>query len=172
MRSLERSLPLTLLRAREAVMDRFRPHLHAHGVTEQQWRVLRALAEYGAMDTSTLSRRVYLLMPSLSRIIRDLCGAGLLKKATPEGDKRVSIVSLSAKGQALFRTMSLESEEIYAALEGAVGRERYRALICELEQFIAAAAAERADHENEEKSEGARVALAGASREKMRAGIL
>ena len=41
----QRSLPMALLRARELLMERFRPMLSAHGVTEQQWRVLRVLHE-------------------------------------------------------------------------------------------------------------------------------
>lgn len=118
MRSLDESLPLQLLRAREAVMEHFRPHLHAHGVTEQQWRVLRALAEGGPSDAGSLARRVCLLMPSLSRILRDLAGAGLLKRSRKEGDGRMVIVSLTAKGRSLFQRMSAESEQIYAALEG------------------------------------------------------
>ena len=43
----DRSLPIMLLRAREAVMKRFRPMLKAHGLSEQQWRVLRVLNETG-----------------------------------------------------------------------------------------------------------------------------
>ncbi|MFT5000920.1 MAG: hypothetical protein ACI875_001925, partial [Planctomycetota bacterium] len=37
----EKSLPIMLLRAREAVMRRFRPMLRLHDLSEQQWRVLR-----------------------------------------------------------------------------------------------------------------------------------
>ena len=48
MRSIERSIPIALLRAREAVMAHFRPLLADRGYTEQQWRVLRILNEYGA----------------------------------------------------------------------------------------------------------------------------
>ena len=44
MRDFSRSLPMSLLRAREAVMRHFRPSLRDHGLTEQQWRILRALA--------------------------------------------------------------------------------------------------------------------------------
>jgi hypothetical protein len=40
-RDTRRALPIALLRAREAVMVRFRPILRYHGVTEQQWRVMR-----------------------------------------------------------------------------------------------------------------------------------
>jgi len=34
---------MELLKAREAAMERFRPMLREHGLTEQQWRVIRAL---------------------------------------------------------------------------------------------------------------------------------
>lgn len=136
MRSLDHSLPLMLLRAREAVMDHFRPHLHYHGVTEQQWRVLRALVEFGSLDAGTLARRVCLLMPSLSRILRDLASAGLLKRSRKEGDGRIVIVSLTAKGRNLFQRMSQESEHIYAALEKAIGTERFEALSASLEELI------------------------------------
>ncbi len=136
MRSLEHSLPLKLLRAREAVMDHFRPHLHAHGVTEQQWRVLRALAESGPADAGTLAKRVYLLMPSLSRILRDLAAAGLLKRTRKAADGRVAVISLTPKGRNLFQRMSEESEQIYAALETAIGAAKFELLAGELEQLI------------------------------------
>ncbi len=55
MRAFSRSLPMELLRAREAVMKRFRPALRDHGVTEQQWRILRALAHSGALEVSALA---------------------------------------------------------------------------------------------------------------------
>ena len=42
-----RNLPLLLLQARERVIAQFRPILKAHGLTEQQWRVLRALVDAG-----------------------------------------------------------------------------------------------------------------------------
>ncbi|MDP4593371.1 MAG: homoprotocatechuate degradation operon regulator HpaR [Beijerinckiaceae bacterium] len=136
MRSLEQSLPLKLLRAREAVMDHFRPHLHTHGVTEQQWRVLRALAEFGDMDAGTLAQRVCLLMPSLSRILRDLTAADLLLRSRKVGDGRMVIVSLSSSGRRLFERMSVESEQIYAALASAIGRKRLDELAGDLENLV------------------------------------
>jgi hypothetical protein len=38
-----RNLPLLLLQARERVIGHFRPVLNAHGITEQQWRIVRLL---------------------------------------------------------------------------------------------------------------------------------
>ena len=40
MRPFARSLPMQLLRAREVLMQEFRPHLRKQGLSEQQWRVL------------------------------------------------------------------------------------------------------------------------------------
>ena len=74
MRDFSRSLPMSLLRAREAVMRQFRPSLRQHGLTEQQWRILRALAATDAIEVTELARVAFLLGPSLSRILRDLDG--------------------------------------------------------------------------------------------------
>lgn len=40
-----RNLPLSLLRAREAVLCHFRPILTQFGLTEPQWRIIRALLD-------------------------------------------------------------------------------------------------------------------------------
>ena len=132
-------------------MDHFRPHLHHHGVTEQQWRVLRALAEYGPLDASTLARRVCLLMPSLSRILRDLALAKLLKRTRKEGDGRMVIVSLTPSGRGLFQRMSRESEQIYASLAAAIGRDRLDAMGADLEALIAALQEEPTHFQAKEK---------------------
>ena len=52
MREFSRSLPMSLLRAREAVMRQFRPSLRRHDLTEQQWRILRALASIDAIEVT------------------------------------------------------------------------------------------------------------------------
>jgi hypothetical protein len=50
MRPFARSLPMQLMRARELVMQHFRAHLHEHDLTDQQWRIIRALAEAEAVE--------------------------------------------------------------------------------------------------------------------------
>ena len=49
-RVAHRNLPMLLLRAREKMMERFRPLITSHGLTEQQWRVIRALNESGPLE--------------------------------------------------------------------------------------------------------------------------
>ena len=80
MREFSRSLPMSLLRAREAVMRQFRPSLRQYGLTEQQWRILRALAAIEAVEVTELARTAFLLGPSLSRILRDLEARQLVER--------------------------------------------------------------------------------------------
>ena len=79
-RATKASLPMSLLRAREAVMSHFRPMLDRHGVNEQQWRVIRVLAEAGQMDASEVAERANILAPSLTRMIKALSERGLIVK--------------------------------------------------------------------------------------------
>src|SRR5215831_10707129 len=98
MRDFSRSLPMSLLRAREAVMRQFRPSLRSHGLTEQQWRILRALAAIEAIEVTELARTAFLLGPSLSRILRDLDARGLIERRTAAADQRRAVVSITPRG--------------------------------------------------------------------------
>ncbi|GIT39591.1 MAG: hypothetical protein Ct9H300mP8_07870 [Gammaproteobacteria bacterium] len=80
LRSINLSLPMQLLRAREAAMSRFRPMLRGHGLTEQQWRVVRVLASEKELDIGDLSQKTFLLAPSLTRILKALVRDGLVTR--------------------------------------------------------------------------------------------
>jgi homoprotocatechuate degradation regulator HpaR len=116
MRDFSRSLPMSLLRAREAVMRQFRPALRQHGLTEQQWRILRALASIDAIEVTELARVAFLLGPSLSRILRDLEARHLIERKVAKADLRRGVVSISAKGLKLIEAVAPSSEAIYAAM--------------------------------------------------------
>jgi len=141
MREFERSLPMALLRAREAVMDRFRPVLRAHGVTEQQWRVLRALAATGPIDAGGLAGACRLLPPSLTRILRDLLARGLIARNTVARDQRVSEISITPRGRDLIAKVGPHSERQYgeiAELLGPGDLERLYDLLERLERRLTA----------------------------------
>src|SRR6202042_1083672 len=116
MRDFSKSLPMSLLRAREAVMKQFRPSLRRHGLTEQQWRILRALAAVDAIEVTELARVAFLLGPSLSRILRDLEAGHLIERKLAKVDLRRSVVSISARGLRLIEAVAPTSEAIYAAI--------------------------------------------------------
>jgi homoprotocatechuate degradation regulator HpaR len=116
MREFSRSLPMSLLRAREAVMRQFRPSLRNHGLTEQQWRILRALSSVAEIEVTELAHVAFLLGPSLSRILRDLEARQLIERRAAETDARRAVVSISAKGLKLIEAVAPTSEAIYAEI--------------------------------------------------------
>jgi len=136
-REFDRSLPMVLLRAREAVMDRFRPLLRAHGVTEQQWRVLRALSATGPIDAGGLADTCRLLPPSLTRILRDLLARGLISRDTNPEDQRVSEIAITASGAALIAKVGPHSESRYQEIAELVGPEDLEQLYALLERLEA-----------------------------------
>ena len=130
------SLPMSLLRARESVMRKFMPALQAHGLSAQQWRVMRALHEEHAQDLSTLAERCYLLKPSLSRIIRNLEARSIVHRLTDPQDQRVSVVSISPKGIRLFQTILPSSESQYTHITKQFGAKKLQHLHELLEQLV------------------------------------
>ena len=134
MREFSRSLPMSLLRAREAVMRQFRPNLREHGLTEQQWRILRALAAIDAIEVTELARTAFLLAPSLSRILRDLEARDLIERKTAETDLRRGLVSISDKGLRLMEVVAPSSEAIYAAITRRYGAKK----LAELQDMLGA----------------------------------
>ncbi|MGY4290982.1 homoprotocatechuate degradation regulator HpaR [Bradyrhizobium sp. LM2.7] len=140
MRDFSRSLPMSLLRAREAVMRRFRPSLREHGLTEQQWRILRALAAIEAAEVTELARTAFLLGPSLSRILRDLEARNLIERKTAKADLRRSMVSISEKGVKLMASVAPSSEAIYSEITRRYGARKLAELqdmLAELERSLA-----------------------------------
>src|SRR4030095_11340671 len=139
MRTFSQSLPMALLRAREAVMRRFRPELRRHGVTEQQWRILRALAHAGPLQVTEVASATFLLPPSLSRILPDMEARALIKRTQADADLRRSVISLEPKGLRLIATHAPSSEEIYEEIAQAFGTDRLTqlfALLKELEESL------------------------------------
>lgn len=124
LREFSRSLPMSLLKAREAVMAHFRHSLQHFGITEQQWRVLRALTSIETIEVTALAKATFLLPPSLSRILKDLEVRGLIHRRTPREDMRRGLISISERGRALIEQAGIHSEAIYVEITSRFGKER------------------------------------------------
>lgn len=140
MRDFRHSLPMELLKAREAAMARFRPMLRRHGLTEQQWRVIRALAAYENIDASELARRSFLLAPSLTRILQFLEREKLIKRSPDKDDQRRSVLVLTAKGRNIYELVGPDSEVLYASIEKQFGADKLESLYTLLAEFYTALA--------------------------------
>lgn len=128
LRKYEKSLPISLLRAREATTRYFKPFIDQHDLTMPQWRVMRALAEEEGLDARTLSERCVILPPSLTRIFRSLTQRGLISQVDCT-DARRHRVTLTNAGRALFEEVMEESEPHYQRLAAAFGAERLDSLM-------------------------------------------
>ena len=140
-----KSLPMMLLKGREATMQQFRPMLHAAGVTEQQWRVLRILEHDGSLEISELARRCLIMMPSISRTLQNMEARGWVTRQSMEGDKRKSEISISGSGRELVARVIPESDEIYRFIEQAFDSDKMnelKQLLEELHQSLSEAGVE------------------------------
>jgi len=140
LRDFQHSLPMELLKAREAAMSRFRPMLRQHGLTEQQWRVIRALAAYQRIDASELAKRSFLLAPSLTRILQFLERAQLIKRSSDANDQRRSVFALTNKGRRIYDEVGPDSELLYAEIEKEFGVDKLETLYKLLAEFYTALA--------------------------------
>jgi homoprotocatechuate degradation regulator HpaR len=131
-----RSLPMSLLRAREAIMVRFRPMLARHDVTEQQWRVLRVLSEHSPLDATEVADRASILAPSLTRIIKAMEDRGFLTKGKFADDGRRAQLSITPAGAQFIAAISPERQVIYQDIEDRFGPEDLEKLLDMLEALI------------------------------------
>ena len=117
----------------------FRPSLRRFGVTEQQWRVLRALSSVPSLEAADLARATFLLPPSLSRILADLAARDLVTRREDPRDLRRVVVSISPAGAELIDAVTPLSEGIYQDIAERFGPERLAALqqlLRELEEEV------------------------------------
>lgn len=134
--STRRSLPMALLRAREIIMSHFRPMLARHDITEQQWRVLRVLAEAGPLEATELANHASILPPSLTRIIKAMEERRFITRNRVKDDGRRTRLSISPAGLTLIEELSPERLAIYEAIEKRFGRDQHEQLLDMLEELI------------------------------------
>ncbi len=117
-------------------MAHFRPMLARHDITEQQWRVLRVLAETGPLEATELAGRASILPPSLTRIIKALEERRLITRNRVKDDGRRALLAITPSGVALIEDLAPERIAIYEAIEGRYGAEQYEQLLDMLESLI------------------------------------
>jgi len=124
-----RSLPIVLLRAREQVMVPIRTMLSDVGITEQQWRVLRVLDEFGPSDPTRIADASSLLLPSLTRILQKLDSKCLIDRSTDPIDRRRQVVRITPKGERLIAENRETSVQLTRIVEDRLGQDKYNQLL-------------------------------------------
>lgn len=129
-------LPVLMQKAREACVAETRDTLAGFGLTEQQWRVIRAAYEFGDMNAQVLAEKSAILGPSLSRILNRLEADGILTRNTSEGDLRELSIKLSATGKRLHNRVQPQLRKKYDALAERIDPRKLKQL-SDLLEFIA-----------------------------------
>ena len=134
--SLRRNLPLLLLRSREAVMARFRGILNQHGLTEQQWRVIRALLDESPLEPRQICERCQLLSASAAGVLARMEDLGLVQRERMAHDQRRVQVSVTPKSRAIARRIAPLAEAEYLLIEKALGAPLLAQLYASLDQLL------------------------------------
>jgi len=133
---VHRNLPRLLLQARESVMAHTRPSLREHGLSDQQWRVLRVLGEHGAVETGRVASEAYILGPSLTGVLARMERDGLIQRERDPADQRRTVVEATAKGRKMVARLSDTIETHYQWLEQSLGKQKLAQLYELLDQLI------------------------------------
>jgi len=131
-----RNLPLLLLQARESVLARFRPVLNANGVTEQQWRIVRALLESGPLEPRQIGALCGISSPSMVGILARMEALDLVTRERLEHDQRRVLVSLTATSRALAARLAPDIESTYGQIETLMSAEFVAGCYAMLDELI------------------------------------
>ena len=129
------SLTMALLQARESAMLFFRPSLNRHGLTEQQWRIIRVLRRYGELESHQLAELVCILKPSMTGVLQRMERNGMVRRYKASHDQRRVFVELTEAGRTCFERMSGEVENSYARLQEKFSEEKIHQLLMLLDEL-------------------------------------
>ena len=140
-----RNLPLLLLQARERVIARFRPILNAHGITEQQWRIVRALMDTGPLEPREIGALCRISSPSLAGVLSRMEELGYITRRRLDHDQRRVRVSLTPRSRGLAARMAPRIEATYQGIESVIGAEFSARFYRALDELIGALEQEEGD---------------------------
>ena len=137
MNPTHRNLPLLLLHAREAAMGHFRPILKHFGLTDQQWRILRALSESGdGLEPGQIAETCKIQKPSLTGIIARMVEMKWIDRHGSTVDQRRRIISLAPKGRVLVDRIAPLIDRQYRLIEESVGVDTLDAIYRSLDDAL------------------------------------
>ncbi|MCA0942099.1 MarR family transcriptional regulator [Salipiger pacificus] len=130
------SLPIALIRAREALLRELRPMLAEAGVSEPQWRILRVLLEGGPCSVQGLAEAACLQPASVSRILQSMVERALVQRVQDPENRRRQVITVTDTGRALVMRFTPASHAITDGFAERFGKDRYQSLIALLDAFI------------------------------------
>jgi len=102
-------LPYQIYRVSSLMNIRLSGRLKASGINLSQWRVLSVLRSQGQMSMSQIVDATLMEQPTISRVISQLHGDGMVEREISPEDSRVALVSLSERGRVLFDEIAVSA---------------------------------------------------------------
>lgn len=130
--STQKNIPLLLMRVRESMMRNFRPILTQWNLTEQQWRILRALYASHKLEPRELCDICCILSPSMAGILKRMEELNLIIKVPSETDKRRVLVEMAPGVQSMVKKILEANMQAYDAFAKEIGEN----LLMELEENL------------------------------------
>lgn len=130
------SLPMMLHRTLDTIIPHYRKVFKEHGISEQQWRILRVLWERGECTSAELAKKTLLPSPSMVGIIDRMTAKNLVIRQRSNEDRRIVRVSLTEKGQALQTELMPRIDAIYRQMMSRCDDDAWQTMIDTLQVII------------------------------------
>ena len=133
---LENFLPYLLNRAAEQSSAGFQQIYKDHyGMLRMEWRVLFHLGRYGDMTAREICDRGGLHKTKVSRAVGALHKKRFITRTKREEDRRFEMLSLTSKGNSVYRDLESRAEGFHAMLTAGFTEEENRVLISTLKRL-------------------------------------
>ena len=117
-------LPALLAQAHELVASEFHAVAAQHGLAPSEWRVLATLASGEPTSIGHLARIVVMKQPTVTRLLDRMEATGHVQRAPHDGDRRITLVTITPRGQALTEKLVPLAREHEARVLAPVGKRR------------------------------------------------
>ncbi len=114
----------------------FRPALSKRQLTEQQWRILRALYEEKQLEPRELCQQCCILSPSMAGILKRMEELNLVVKVPSDFDKRRVMVTLATGVADMVEDILRENRAAYDLLAKKVGEQEMKELMAQLDNVL------------------------------------
>ncbi len=132
----DRSLPMILHRALDAIMPAYRDLFARHDLTEQQWRVLRVLWTSEQVTSAELAHRTLISPSSLVGVLDRLVRRSLVTRLRSVDDRRIVYVRATSEGRALGEIVSPAVAEIDRRVRETVSTEDWAQMEVTLQEIV------------------------------------
>ncbi len=134
-----RNLPHLFLKGREKMLCHFRPILTHFGLTEQQWRIMRAVSEVDQLEQHEICDVCQILSPSLAGVLARMENLGLVIRTRIPEDRRRVIIRLTPEAEKLVVEITPLINRQYKIIEQALGTELLQEVYDLMDKLVAAA---------------------------------